>query len=143
MEQLIEELKRLLGSSFALYLKAHNYHWNVTGPNFAQYHEFFGEFYEEVHGSVDTTAEEIRKLGGFAPGSLGRYSELSVVEDEVNIPPSIKMFANLANDNDKIISILYKCRNLAEAAQKFGTVNYLEGRIDIHEKHAWMLKSFG
>ena len=67
--QLIDKLKELLASTFSLYLKAHNYHWNVTGPNFAQYHEFFGDFYEEVHGSVDTTAEEIRKLGGFAPGA--------------------------------------------------------------------------
>ena len=142
MEQLIEEMKKLLASSFSLYLKAHNYHWNVTGPNFAQYHEFFGDFYEEVHGSVDTTAEEIRKLGSFAPGSLSRYSDLSVVDDELNIPPSSRMFENLAADNDKVISLLYNCRRIADAIGRNGTVNYLEDRISTHEKHAWMLKSF-
>lgn len=142
MEQLIDELKKLLASSFSLYLKTHNYHWNVTGPNFAQYHEFFGDLYEEIHSSIDTTAEEIRKLGGFAPGSLSRYSELSVVGDELNIPPAERMFANIAADNDKVIAVLYSARDLADTANKHGTVNYLEGRIDVHEKHAWMLKSF-
>lgn len=142
MEQLIEEMKKLLASSFSLYLKAHNYHWNVTGPNFAQYHEFFGDFYEEVHGSVDTTAEEIRKLGSFAPGSLSRYNDLSVIDDELNIPPSSRMFENLAADNNKVISLLYNCRRIADSIGRNGTVNYLEDRISIHEKHAWMLKSF-
>jgi starvation-inducible DNA-binding protein len=142
MEQLIEEMKKLLGTTFALYLKAHNYHWNVTGPNFAQYHEFFGDFYEEVHGSVDTSAEEIRKLGAFSPGSLSRYSQLSTIEDELNIPPSERMFVNLAADNDKVLAILYSARNMADSLEKFGTVNYLEDRISAHEKHAWMLKSF-
>jgi starvation-inducible DNA-binding protein len=139
---LIERMKVLLASTFALYLKSHNYHWNITGPNFAQYHEFFGNFYEEVHASVDTTAEEIRKLEAFVPGSLGRYQELSLVEDETMIPESAIMFSRLGNDNAKVLSVLYQCRQLAEEAGAFGTVNYLEGRIDVHEKHAWMLRSF-
>ena len=142
MEQLIEEMKKLLASSFSLYLKAHNYHWNVTGPNFAQYHEFLGEIYEEIHGSIDTTAEEIRKLGDFAPGSLTRYSELSLVQCETNIPEPQIMFRRLANDNDTVISVLYSAREMADANNKAGTVDYLESRISIHEKHAWMLKSF-
>lgn len=140
--ELIEKMKVLLASTFSLYLKAHNYHWNVTGPNFAQYHEFFGDFYEEVHDSVDTTAEEIRKLGGFAPGALSRYSELSVVVDETMIPEPAIMFARLSNDNDSVIRVLYEARQLADEAGAYGTVNYLEDRISTHEKHAWMLKSF-
>jgi starvation-inducible DNA-binding protein len=143
MEQLIEEMKKLLASSFSLYLKAHNYHWNVTGPNFGQYHEFFGEFYEEVFSSIDTTAEEIRKLGDYAPGSLSRYSELSVVEDEDTIPEPAVMFRRLAIGNDKVIQVLYAARQMAEDAGKAGTLDYLEARISIHEKHAWMLKAFG
>jgi starvation-inducible DNA-binding protein len=67
-EMLVERLKVVLATTFSLYLKAHNYHWNVTGPNFAQYHDFFGEFYTEIHSSIDTTAEEIRILGSFATG---------------------------------------------------------------------------
>lgn len=141
-QELIEKMKVLLASSFSLYLKAQNYHWNVTGSNFAQYHEFFGELYEEVHASIDTTAEEIRKLGSFTPGALSRYTELSVVQDELMIPEPPIMFTRLANDNDAVIRVLYEARNIAEEVGKFGTVNYLEGRIDIHEKHAWMLKSF-
>ena len=141
-EQLIAEMKRLLANTFALYLKSHNYHWNITGQNFAQYHEFFGDFYAEIHSSVDTTAEEIRKLGAFAPGSLGRYSELTDISDETTIPESAIMFARLAKDNDVVIKNLYIAREVAEGMGAFGTVNYLEGRIDVHEKHAWMLKSF-
>ena len=142
MEELVEYMKRVLGSSFALYLKAHNYHWNVTGPDFAQYHEFLGDLYEEIHGSIDTTAEEIRKLGSFAPGSFARFAQLSVVQDEVNIPAAQQMMSNLAADNDKVIAVLYQAREAAEQANKAGTLNYLEARIDAHEKHAWMLKAF-
>lgn len=139
---IIEELKKLLANTFSLYLKAHNYHWNVTGPNFGQYHDFFGDFYQEVHGSTDTTAEEIRKLGGFAPGALSRYSELSEIADETTVPEPAIMFARLARDNDTVIKNLYIARELADQAGAFGTVNYLEDRISTHEKHAWMLKSF-
>lgn len=140
--QLAEQMKVLLASTFSLYLKAHNYHWNVTGPNFGQYHDFFGELYEELHASIDTTAEEIRKLGAFAPGALTRYSELSVIEDETMIPEPAIMFTRLANDNDAVIRVLYACRAMADEVGASGTVNYLEDRISTHEKHAWMLKSF-
>ena len=139
---LVEELKKLLANTFSLYLKAHNYHWNVTGPNFAQYHEFFAEFYGEVYSSVDSTAEEIRKQGAFAPGALGRYSQLTEIEDELTVPEPAVMFARLVRDNDIVIKNLYIAREAAEKIGAFGSVNYLEGRIDIHEKHAWMLKSF-
>jgi starvation-inducible DNA-binding protein len=140
--QLINEMKRLLANTFALYLKAQNYHWNVTGPNFAQYHTFFGDIYEEVHGSIDTTAEEIRKLGSFAPGSLSRFSELKDIEDETTIPESAIMFARLARDNDVVIQNLYNARKIAEEIEAAGTLDYIEARIGVHEKHAWMLKSF-
>lgn len=140
--QLIEALKQLLANTVAFGIKTQNYHWNVTGPNFAQYHEFFGDLYSEVNGSVDSTAEEIRKLGGFAPGSLGRFVELSEIKDETMIPEAQIMFTRLAADNDILIRNLYKARELADEASAFGTVNYLEDRISTHEKHAWMLKSF-
>lgn len=142
MEQLVNEMKKLLASSFSLYLKAHNYHWNVTGPNFGQYHDFFGDLYEEVHGSIDDTAEEIRKLGAFAPGSYARFSELSVVDDELNIPNSEVMFQRLAADNDKVIQVLYAARTMADELNAAGTLDYVEARIGVHEKHAWMLKAF-
>ena len=135
-------MKVVLATSFSLYLKAHNYHWNVTGPNFAQYHEFFGDLYTEVWGSLDTTAEEIRKLGSFVPGSLNRYSEITRIEDETNIPEANIMFQRLAADNDKLLDLLYMSRTTADTINAAGTLDYLESRIGVHEKHAWMLKSF-
>jgi starvation-inducible DNA-binding protein len=98
--------------------------------------------YEEVHGSIDTTAEEIRKLGAFAPGSLSRFSDLKDIEDETTIPESAIMFARLARDNDTVIQNLYNARKIAEEIEAAGTLDYIESRIGIHEKHAWMLKSF-
>jgi len=139
---LVEDMKVLLGSSFTFYLKAHQFHWNVTGPNFAQYHEYLGDLYEEIFGSIDMTAEEIRKLDAFAPGSLTRYSELTLVKDELNIPEASRMFDILAADNDIILQVLYRAHDSGTAERKFGTVNYLEDRITAHDKHAWMLKSF-
>ena len=141
-EQLISQMKVVLATSFSLYLKAHNYHWNVTGPNFAQYHTFFGELYTEIWQSLDTTAEEIRKLGSFVPGSLTRYSEISRIEDEMNIPQASAMFQKLASDNDKLLNLLYMARTTADEIDAAGTLDYLESRIGVHEKHAWMLKSF-
>lgn len=141
-DDLVEKLKVVLATSFSFYLKAHNYHWNVTGPNFAQYHDFFGVLYTEVHASIDTTAEEIRKLGAFAPGSLGRFTELSKISDETGIPEANIMFARLGRDNDVLIGLLYEARTLADEIGEIGIVNYLEDRISVHEKHRWMLKSF-
>lgn len=135
-------MKVVLATSFSLYLKAHNYHWNVTGPNFAQYHTFFGDLYTEIWESLDTTAEEIRKLGSFVPGSLTRYIEISRVDDEMNIPEAPVMFQRLASDNDKLLGLLYMARATADSVDAAGTLDYLESRIGIHEKHAWMLKSF-
>jgi starvation-inducible DNA-binding protein len=86
MEQLVEALKKAQATSFAFYLKAHNYHWNVEGSNFAEYHEFLKGLYEEVFGAVDTIAELIRTLDAYAPGSFTRFQQLSVIEDELSVP---------------------------------------------------------
>lgn len=143
MDQLSESLKVLLSTVYGLSIKAQNYHWNVTGSNFSEYHEFFGEFYEEVGGSIDGLAELIRVTGSFAPGSFVRFQELSRVEDELMIPDSMLMFTRLARDNDIVISLLYEVRAIADSLGQFGVVNHLEDRITAHEKHRWMLKSFG
>jgi starvation-inducible DNA-binding protein len=81
-------LKQLLASNFAYYLKAHYFHWNVEGSDFVQYHTYFGDLYGELWGAVDTIAEHIRILGVYAPGSLSRFSQLSVIDDQINIPTS-------------------------------------------------------
>ena len=142
MEQLVQKLKIVQASTFSFYLKAHNYHWNVTGPNFAQYHGYLGDLYEEVFGSVDEWAENIRKLNAVAPGSLSRFSELTVIEDELNVPDALSMMGRLYNDNARLLGEMYAVVKMAEDMNQCGLVNFIEGRIDVHEKHAWMLRSF-
>ena len=141
MDELIEQMKVALASTFAFYLKAHNFHWNVEGPNFPQYHSFFETIYSDAWGAVDGIAEHLRTLKSYAPGSFARYSELSIVKDEVNVPMADSMMLKLLDDNDKLIEHLTKTQASAEKAKKMGLANYLQDRIDIHEKHGWMIRS--
>ena len=141
MDDLIQEMKVSLASTFAFYLKSHNFHWNVEGPNFPQYHDFLGNLWEETFGAVDGLAEQLRTLSSYVPGSLSRYAELSIVKDEVNIPAAIAMMTKLSIDNAALIVQLTRTQQLAETNRKFGLANYLQDRIDAHEKHAWMLRS--
>jgi starvation-inducible DNA-binding protein len=90
-DNLTIEMKKLLASTFSLYLKAHGFHWNVMGSNFPQYHDFFGEVYEMAHGEVDDIAEQIRQLGSFSPASYDRFSSLTLVADELGIPEPLDM----------------------------------------------------
>ena len=141
MDDLIQEMKVSLASTFAFYLKAHGFHWNVEGPNFPQYHEFLGNIWEETFGAVDPLAEHLRALDAYAPASLARYTELSIVKDELNIPSAISMMTKLESDNASIIDQLTKTQALAESNKKMGLANFLQDRIDAHEKHGWMLRS--
>lgn len=142
MEELLDNMKKSLASTFAFYLKTQYYHWNVVGSDFYEFHDFFGDIYEEVWNSVDKYAEQIRALDSFAPGSFGRYAELSVIEDETAIPPSRTMIERINIDNDKLLALILETRNMADEAQEFGLVNFLEERLDYHRKLRWMFKSF-
>lgn len=141
MADLIQQMKVVLASNFAMYLKAHNFHWNVEGPNFSEYHKLFGDIYEDIWGSVDEVAERIRTLDQYAPGSMSRFAQLSVVDDQINIPSARGMVQELLSDNVKVIAELTKAFNLAVKAGKEGLADYLAGRIDVHEKHGWMLRA--
>ena len=141
MDELIEQMKVALASTFAFYLKAHNFHWNVEGPNFPQYHSFFETIYSDAWGAVDGIAEHLRTLKSYAPGSFARYTELSIIKDEVNVPMAASMMSKLLDDNDKLIDHLTKTQSSAEKAKKMGLANYLQDRIDAHEKNGWMLRS--
>jgi len=141
MEELINKMKVVLASSFAFYLKAHNFHWNVEGVNFPQYHEFFGNLYEEVHGAIDKIAEEIRALDAYAPGSLKRFSELSTIMDETSVPSAVIMCQRLAKDNDSLLIDLELAYSEAERAKQLGLANFLQDRMDVHKKHGWMLRA--
>jgi starvation-inducible DNA-binding protein len=141
METLQEIMKKVLADTFALYLKAHNYHWNVEGMNFPQYHEFFGNLYEELHGAVDPIAEEIRSLDTYAPGSMTRFLELTEIEDELAVPAGVEMARRLMTDNERVLATLNIAFKLADTMDKQGLADFLAGRIDIHNKHQWMLRS--
>lgn len=138
---LSDSLKVYLASSFSFYLKAHAFHWNVEGPDFVQLHDFFSTLYTEVFESIDETAEKIRTLDSYTPGSLTRFKELSIVEDQVKIPRAELMIAELAADNQKLIELLREIFHFAEEADEQGIADYVAGRIDAHAKHQWQLKS--
>lgn len=141
MEKLIEDMKVVLATMFAFYLKSHYFHWNVIGKDFVQLHQFFGNLYESVFDSIDDIAEHIRALGEFAPGSFKRFQELSQIQDELAIPNDEDMISKLLKDNQKVIDVLNVAFKSAMAQNKQGLANYLSERIDTHEKHGWMLSS--
>lgn len=141
MEQLHQLAKIGFASEFSFYLKAHNFHWNVEGSDFLEYHDLFGKIYEEVYGSIDNFAEKIRSLGTYVPASYTRFSMLSKIEDEEQILPKDLMVKELAMDNEKMIVILKKVYDEAEAAGEHGFSNFLAERMDAHRKHGWMLKA--
>lgn len=141
MEQLLERMKVLLATNFSFYLKLHFFHWNVTGPNFPQYHQFFGDLYEEVFAANDKIAEQIRAIKGFAPGSLTRFMDLTTIKDQVDVVPAEQMLSIAIQDNDKVIEVITQAFLAAEQSAEHGLANFLQDRIDIHKKHAWMLRS--
>jgi len=141
-DELVESLKKAQATSFAFYLKAHNYHWNVEGPDFAQYHDFLSDLYAEVFSAVDTIAELIRTLDAYVPGSFSRFQELSTIEDELSVPKTLVMMSRLYTDNQRVLATLNGAYRIAEAADKFGISNAIQDRITAHEKHGWMLRSF-
>jgi starvation-inducible DNA-binding protein len=141
MEKLVEQMKILLASNFALYLKTHGFHWNVEGPNFPQYHEFFEDLYNDIWLATDRIAEEIRTLDSYAPGSLSRLHNLSIVDDQIGVPTAISMIKELIIDNNHLVDQLRKTQKMAEEMGIIGLSNFLQDRIDIHSKHLWMLKA--
>ena len=141
MEEITNPLKVAFADTYAFYVKAQNYHWNVEGPMFAMYHDFFGKIYEEVGGAIDAFAEEIRAQNAYAPAAFGRFQELTTIEDEILIIPADRMVANLFADNGKVLASLQVARVAADKYGENGLVNFLEERLDQHNKHAWMLRA--
>lgn len=138
---LADTLRKLLADVFTFYFKAHSYHWNVEGSDFAQYHDFIGDLYQDVHGSVDAIAELIRTLNVYAPPSLARLMSYGTMEETDTIPDARTMLVNLRNDNDRLLATLYQAYDEAEKETSLGISNHLQDRIEAHEKHAWMLRS--
>jgi len=139
---LADDLKTLLATEYAFVIKTQNFHWNVEGPDFAQYHNFFQELYEEVYGIIDQTAEYIRTLDVYTPGSFERFSELSVIVGQTKIPRAMLMIQELLDDNTAILQILTQTFQSATEENNEGIANFIAERMDAHNKHAWMLRSF-
>ena len=139
---LSDSLKIALASSYVFQIKVQNFHWNVEGPDFPQYHKFLDDLYSEINGNaIDQTAELCRQLDVYAPGSLARFSELSIVQDQVKIPRAELMFEELYADNAKILDMWKQMFPIAEQENEQGVADFIASRIDAHGKHGWMLRS--
>ena len=141
MDELQRALKIAFASEFAFYLKAHNFHWNVEGPAFPQLHDLFGKIYEEVYGSIDIFAEEIRATGAYTPGSFAKFSVLSLVDDEIETLPAESMLVELLEDSTKMEEMFKIVFRAAEELGLHGLSDFLASRQDAHAKHSWMLRS--
>lgn len=139
--QLQHLAKIAFASTYSLALKAQNFHWNVEGGDFFEYHALFEKIYEEVYGVIDDFAENIRKLKSYTPASLSRFSMLTQIKDETDIIPLEEMVRQLMVDNERMIIILKKTYDAAEAEGKHGFSNFLAERMDAHEKHNWLLRA--
>jgi len=139
---LADALKTLLATEEAFALKAKQFHWNVEGPDFGQLHAFFDAIYEDVYGATDPTAEYIRTLGEYAPGSFERFTELSQIQGQTKIPRARLMLEELLANNGQMIDLLNQVFQTATDENKQGIANFIAERLDAHEKHGWMLRSY-
>lgn len=139
MKDLLDCLKSTLASTFVLYLKTQNYHWNCEGNHFYSYHTMFQKQYEELHDSIDEIAERIRMLDCYVPGSLERFQEMSVVQSELRIPTAMGMIKKLISDHERVIELLNLTFAAAEKYNQQQIMDFIAGRIDAHSKHRWML----
>ena len=139
--RIAEKLSNLLADTYILYLKTHNYHWNVTGPLFQTLHLMFETQYTELATAVDVIAERIRVLGVYAPGSYAQFNELSSIKEEIEVPKAINMVKNLTLDNEQVAQTARSVFPVAEKGNDEATLDLLTQRIQIHEKTAWMLRS--
>lgn len=142
MNELTAAMKILLANNFVMYFKTHSYHWNIEGIMFSQYHEFFGDLYEDLYGAIDPTAEELRALDAYAPMSLMELYQYKTLEEDSSRPVLIMdMLSNLTVANNIVIESLNKVFSLASAANNQGLANFIADRLDKHKKHAWQLRA--
>ena len=140
-KEIAEGLSRLLGDTYTLYLKTHNYHWNVTGPMFQTLHLMFETHYTELAVAVDDIAERIRALGERAPGSYLEFSKLTSIHEDKEVPKAKDMIVNLLTAHETLLRTARSALPKAEKGGDEATVDLLTQRIQLHEKTAWMLRS--
>ena len=140
-KKIAEGLSRLLADTFTLYLKTHNFHWNVTGPMFNTLHLMFEAQYNELWLAVDSVAERIRTLGVAAPGTFGDFAKLSSVPEANGVPAAEEMIRQLVEGHEAVVRTARAIFPLADAASDEPTADLLTQRLQVHEKTAWMLRS--
>jgi len=140
-EKIAEGLAKVLADSYMIYLKTHNYHWNVTGELFHSLHEQFELQYTELAEAIDEIAERIRALGHRAPGSFREYQQITAIEEDVDQPEALEMVRRLALDNETILRTARSVLSACEEAGDEATLDLLTGRLKVHSKTAWMLRS--
>ena len=138
---LSDNLKVLLASTQAFAIKTQNFHWNVEGSNFPQYHEFFNTLYEDVNATIDPIAEYVRVLGAYTPGSLSRYAELSMIQDQIKIPRAQLMFTESLHDCESMCEVVVAMFDEATNERQQGIANYMAELQDLYGKKAWFIRS--
>lgn len=140
-QEIAKGLEKVLADSYTLYIKTHNFHWNVTGPMFQALHLLFETQYLELAQAVDTIAERIRALGYYAPGSYKQFSELTTIKEETGHPKATQMIEQLTIGQETIIRTCRELFSIADEAGDESTADLLTQRMEAHEKSAWMLRS--
>ena len=138
---LTDNLKTLLASTELFSLKSRNFHWNIEGSNFPQYHEFYDNLYNDSYATIDRIAEYIRVLDSYAPASLTRYAELSIIQDQTKIPRAELMFAESLVDCQKMSMLVIEIFDVASAERQQGIANFMAELQDFYGKKSWMIRS--
>jgi starvation-inducible DNA-binding protein len=139
--EVVAALARLLASSYTLYLKTHNFHWNVKGPMFTTLHTLFEVEYTELALAVDAIAERMRAVGAPAPGTYAEFSKLSAVKERPGVPSAKEMLKELVRDQGTVAECAREVLRMASAAGDDASEDLAVQRIQVHEKNAWMLRS--
>jgi starvation-inducible DNA-binding protein len=139
---LADLLKTYLASTFAYYLKAHMFHWNVEGPDFGQLHKFLQKIYEDAFNAVDPIAEFIRTMAEYAPGSLIRFHELTQIQDQTKVPRARLMLEELLADTQTMIDLSKQVFDASTAEGRDDVANFAADRMAQHGKYMWQLKSY-
>ncbi|MBE9009049.1 DNA starvation/stationary phase protection protein [Pseudanabaenaceae cyanobacterium LEGE 13415] len=140
-QAIAEGLSRLLADTYTLYLKTHNFHWNVTGPMFQTLHTMFETQYTELALAVDSIAERIRALGYPAPGTYSEYAKLSSIDETPGVPKADEMIRLLVQGQEAVVRTARSLFPLVDEANDEPTADLLTQRMQVHEKTAWMLRS--
>ncbi|MGQ0772685.1 MAG: Dps family protein [Nitrososphaerota archaeon] len=142
LQKVITVLGKVIADQYILYTKTRNYHWNVTGEDFAQYHKLFEEQYSAIDADIDEVAERIRALGGKTPATLGEFLKSATLKEHPTKYPAAKtMIANLLADHETVIRNLRKSIEICDDVDDVGTEDFLTQLMEKHEKTAWMLRA--